>query len=125
MATQLMSPRTARPTFKPPTEVAAAALAKTNGSLTGVPNGRLIRVSSSDVDWDVSRPWTGREIQGWKVRKSLWNKMLTVSFYVALTSTPQGLAVFTLSLTPPLTDEEIELAANTYMTLLNMAREGG
>ena len=108
--------------FTPAGELAARELAKSGGSLSAVANGRLIRISSSDRDWDVSAPWQGREITSWAKRISLWDKMITVSFYVELSSSAAKLPTFTLALKPPLTDEEVTNAAETYMMLLNLAR---
>jgi hypothetical protein len=122
------STMTAHPTrvgqnlFIPANERAALELAKSGGSLNAVANGRLIRISSSDKDWDIGTPWHGREITSWSRRTSLWDKMITISFYVELTSSAAKLPTFTLALTPPLTDEEVTRAAEVYMSLLNLAR---
>ena len=108
--------------FRPANEVAAAELAKTGGSLNSVANGRLIRLSAGPNEWPVSQEWIGRELTGWTKRVSLWDKMITVTFYCELTSSAGRLPQFTLALKPPLSDEEITNAADTYMMLLNMVR---
>lgn len=104
----------------PITELAARELDKSAGSLSSVPNGRLIRISGSDKDWDISTEWQGREINGWKKRVSHWDKMITITFHID--ANPQ-LPIFTLALKPPLTDEEVATSADTYMMLLNLARQ--
>lgn len=109
--------------FLPASERAAQELAKTAGSLNSVANGRLIRISAGPQDWDMASPWLGRELVGWSKRFSNWDKMITVSFYVELSSNMAKLPTFTLSLKPPLTDDEVARAADTYMMLLNLARK--
>ncbi|CAB4241126.1 hypothetical protein UFOVP228_28 [uncultured Caudovirales phage] len=108
--------------FTPVGELAARELSKSGGSLNSVANGRLIRISMGSNDWDVTAPWQGRELVGWNKRYSNWDKMITVTFYVDLSSSQAKLPTFTLSLKPPLTDEEVANAADTYMLLLNLAR---
>ena len=108
--------------FRPANEVAAVELAKNGGSLNAVANGRLIRISAGPQDWDVGAPWHGREITSWGRRNSLWDKMITISFYVELSSSAAKLPTFTLALKPPLTDDEVAGAAEVYMSLLNLAR---
>ena len=108
--------------FIPAGERAAVELAKTGGSLSAVANGSLIRVSAGPHEWDISKPWNGRELTGWTKRWSNWTKMITVTFYVELSSSAGKLPTFTLALKPPLTDEEVALSADTHMLLLNLAR---
>lgn len=108
--------------FIPAGERAAVELAKTGGSLNAVANGRLIRISAGPQDWEISTPWRGREITSWAKRYSNWDKMITVSFYVELSSSAAKLPTFTLALKPPLTDDEVTGAAEVYMSLLNLAR---
>jgi hypothetical protein len=110
------------PQFMPVTERAAQELAKSGGSLNAVANGRLIRISAGSNDWDVAAPWLGRELVGWNKRYSNWDKMITVSFHVELSTNMAKLPTFTLALKPPLTDDEVARAADTYMMLLNLAR---
>ena len=114
--------RVGRGLFTPAGELAARELAKSGGSLNAVANGRLIRISAGPTDWDVSTPWQGRELVSWAKRFSNWDKMITVTFYVELSSTNNPLPTFTLALKPPLTDEDVANAADTYMMLLNLAR---
>jgi hypothetical protein len=112
-----------KPGFTPVSDIAARELGANGGSLTAVANGRLIRISAGPQDWDVGREWVGREITGWSKRTSLWDKMITVSFHIDLTSSLSKLPMFTLALKPPLTDEEVAMAAETYMMLLNLQRK--
>ena len=109
--------------FIPAVERAAIELAKSDGSLSSVANGRLIRISAGAMQWDVGAPWRGREIVGWTKRYSNWDKMITISFHVVMNTGTANLPIFTLALKPPLTDEEVANAADTYMMLLNLARE--
>lgn len=111
------------PKFVPAGERAARELAKTGGALMPTHNGRLVRLNGSDADWDVGAPWMGNELKGWTKRVSLWDKMITVSFYIETDATHTRMPLFTLALTPPLTDEEVATAADTYLVLLNMVRE--
>lgn len=108
--------------FIPAGERAAVELAKTGGSLSAAANGRLIRISAGPQDWAVSTPWHGRELVDWAKRYSNWDKMITVTFYVELSSSANKLPTFTLALKPPLTDDEVALSADTHMLLLNLAR---
>jgi hypothetical protein len=115
--------------FTPVLEVAREALARTGGSLTSVPNGRLIRISGSDKPWEINEAWSGRELTSWSMRRSNWSKTIVVTFSGDLSSSAAKLPQFTLSLTPPLTDEEVTNSAEVHMMLLNLARsvaaEGG
>jgi hypothetical protein len=100
----------------------AASLETTNGSLNPKIDGLLIRLSGSATPWDMEKPWSGREITGYTVRRTLWNKTALVKFYVDMSSTPNKLPIFSLQLALPMADEDIENAAQTYMMLLNMRR---
>lgn len=99
----------------------AAELEQTGGSLNPPIDGLLIRLSGS-TPWDMAQSWRGREITGYTVRKTLWNKTALVLFYVDMTSTSNKLPVFSLQLRLPLTDDDIKTAADTYMMLLNLRR---
>lgn len=109
--------------FVPATEVAAAELAKTGGSITSVPDGRLIRISNGTDQWDMDRPWHGRELTSWTPRKSVWGHVVIVQFYVELSVGSARLPTFSLTLKQPITDAEIADAANTYIMLLNLRRK--
>lgn len=100
----------------------AAELEQTNGSLNPKIDGLLIRLSGKPEAWNMEAPWRGREISGYTVRKTLWNKTALILFYVDMSSTTSKLPVFSLQLALPLTDEEIKTAADTYMMLLNLRR---
>lgn len=99
-----------------------ADLEKTGGSLNPKVDGVVTRLSGSADPWDMERQWTGREITGYTVRKTLWNKTALIKFYVDMSSTSGKLPIFSLQLALPLTDEEITNAADTYMMLLNLRR---
>lgn len=100
----------------------AAELEQTGGSVNPKVDGLLIRLSGKAEPWDMEKSWRGREITGYTMRKTLWNKTALILFYVDMTSTSGKLPVFSLQLTLPLTDAEIDTAAQTYMTLLNLRR---
>ena len=110
-------------TFKAISEVAAAELSKSNGSLTNVPDGRLVRVSVSANDWDMEAPWHGRALTSWSSRKSLWVRGIVISFYVEMNTISVKLPTFTLTLSDGTTPEEVTTAAETYMMLLNLRRK--
>ena len=115
--------RTARG-FTPPSETAAALLATTGGSINQFVEGRVIRLSTSAVTWDMAREWSGREIVGWKVRPSLWTRCNVVSLLASVPTAPNGmLPLFTVELPSTLTPEETEQSASTYMMLLNIRRK--
>lgn len=68
--------------------------------------------------------WVGREITGWKARKTLWNKSTVITLYTLLASAPNTEhALFTVTLGPETPEGEIETAAMTYMMLLNLQRK--
>lgn len=100
----------------------AAELDKTNGSLNPKVDGLLIRLSGAAVPWDMERPWSGREITGYTIRKTLWNKTALVKFYVDMSISEKKLPIFSLQLALPMDDEDIENAAQTYMMILNLRR---
>lgn len=104
------------------TEGLAAELDKTNGSLNPKVDGLLIRLSGSATPWDMEKAWSGREITGYTIRKTLWNKTALVRFHVDMSTSARKLPVFSLQLALPMTDEDIDNAAQTYMMLLNMRR---
>lgn len=114
------------PTNPPPRvsaiEGLAAELERSNGSLNPKIDGLLIRLSGKPEQWNMDSPWRGREISGYTVRKTLWNKTALILFYVDMSSTASKLPIFSLQLALPLTDEEIKTAADTYMMLLNLRR---
>lgn len=111
-----------RKPFVPASEQLAAVIEMQGGSLNPAIDGRLIRISGGDAQWDIAKEWRGREITGYVVRKSLWDKSARINFHVDMTSSTGKLPIFSLQLKLPLTDEELHTAAETYMTLLNMAR---
>lgn len=100
----------------------AAELDKTNGSLNPKVDGLLIRLSGAAVPWDMEKTWSGREITGYAVRKTLWNKTALVKFHVDMADGRRKLPIFSLQLALPMTDEDIDNAAQTYMMLLNLRR---
>ena len=100
----------------------AASLEATNGSLNPKVDGLLIRLSGAAIPWDMDKTWSGREITGYTIRKTLWNKTALVKFYVDLSSSPNKLPIFSLQLALPMPDEDIDTAAQTYMMLLNLRR---
>lgn len=100
----------------------AAELERSNGSLNPKVDGLLIRLSGKNEPWNMDSPWRGREISGYTVRKTLWNKTALILFYVDMSSTASKLPIFSLQLALPLTDDEIKTAADTYMMLLNLRR---
>jgi len=106
----------------PASELMAQALEQTGGSLNPKVDGVVTRLSGTPDPWDISKPWHGREITGYTVRKTLWDRTALVRFYVDMTSTSAKLPIFSLKLALPLTDEEISNAADTYMMLLNTRR---
>lgn len=107
---------------RPITEQLAEALEKTGGSVNPKVDGHLIRLSGAGDPWPIDKPWPGREITGYAIRKTLWNHTVRINFHVDMTSTVGKLPIFSLQLALPMTDEEIHTAAETYMTLLNLAR---
>lgn len=109
---------------RPPTAIEglAAELEKSNGSLNPKVDGLLIRLSGAAVPWDMEKPWSGREITGYTVRKTLWNKTALIKFYVDMNSSEQKLPIFSLQLALPMDDADIENAAQTYMMILNLRR---
>ena len=108
--------------FTSASAVAAAELAQNEGSLQKTAHGRLIRIAAGLGDWSVDQPWHGRELCQWDTRYSQWDKMTTVRFYGHIPQNFARLHMFSLSLEPTLTVEEVGLAAETYMLLLNMVR---
>lgn len=110
--------------FTPPSEIAAASLSVTRGSINPFMEGRVIRLSTSDCPWDMAQEWSGREITGWSVRASLWTRCNVVSLLASVPTARRGaLALFTVELPLTLTAEEIAQSASTYMTLLNLRRK--
>lgn len=106
-----------------PGEQLASAIERSDGTLTPKQHGRLIRIGASATEWNTDKPWTGRELQSWTSVVSLWNKALVIRFCMVVDG--RQYPSFTLELQPPMSKEEIEATANTYMTILNMRREDG
>ena len=109
---------------KGPTAIEGLAneLEKSNGSLNPKVDGLLIRLSGSTQPWDMERTWSGREITGYTIRKTLWNKTALIKFFVDLNSSTNKLPIFSLQLALPMDDADIAAAAETYMLLLNLRR---
>jgi hypothetical protein len=103
------------------TNIAADALAQTRGSLNDVVHGSVMKMGHTEP-WDMSREWIGRALVEWKARESLWDRSIRVTFSCALSSSSAGMPLFTLSLKPPVSDEEVARSAETHMLLLNMTR---
>jgi len=103
------------------TTLAASSLAKTDGSITALPPGRLHKLGNPDPFWDVGSPWTGPELTGYSARVSQWTKTLQV-YLTGEDSSGTGCTVFVLHLSPALTPEETRMAVSTYTMLLNMQR---
>ena len=92
-------------------------------SLTPRVHGRVVRVSSSEQDWDMSKEWRGRELTSYVVKKSNWTKGYSIMYYIETPSgNPCRLHTFTLWLEDSVTPEEAEGAALSYMMALNMRR---
>lgn len=111
----------ARPTFTPAGEMLIAHLSETGGTLTPLRNGRMLKLGFGE--WDMARTWHGREIVRYKVVRSLWDKGIHITFFGAVHASEVQLPTFKLELKPPLTEEEIEQTAQTYMMILNLRRE--
>ena len=117
-----------RPNQKPYTttiEALAAVLEKNRGAINHTEDGTLIRVTGAAAarPWDMDRMWYGRELDGYRVRKSLWDKTALITFYCTVqTMSPKEMPAFTLRLKLPLTDEEIATTADSYLMILNMRR---
>ena len=109
--------------FVPAGEQMAQEMKDNGNSLVPKVHGRVVRISSGGQDWDLSREWRGRELTSFSVRKSQWIKGHTVLFYVEVPSgTPNRLHTFSVSFTEPMTLEELDAAAVSYMVALNMRR---
>lgn len=111
-----------RQPFTSITNVAADALAKTRGSLNDVVHGEVRKIGR-DGAWPMDRAWTGPELASWSHRESLWDKSIRVNFMGKLSNEHVPLPIFTMTLKPPLTKEEIERSAECHMMLLNMMRK--
>lgn len=99
----------------------AEELERTNGSLNPTVDGLLLRITGgAHTPWDMSRTWYGREIGGYTVRKTLWSKSALIAFYTDVAGA--RFPAFTLQLALPLSDEDIKMAAESYMTILNMRK---
>lgn len=112
---------TKRPPFVHPTEVAAAALGA-RGSLNEVANGHVQKMGHTEA-WDMGQEWVGRELIAFRHKESLWDRSIRVTFMCQLNAENKTMPVFTLSLHPPLTKEEIERSAECHLVLLNLMRK--
>lgn len=106
--------------FKPAGEQLADSIAGTGGTLTPLVPGEVRRVGHTTVH-DMSAAWAGRELTWSKPRYSLWDKSIVLSLGWSSTD-GEDYMEFTVKLQPPMTKEEIDNAAFTYMMALNMRR---
>lgn len=115
-----------KPFWKPLTKNApaheqlATAAQSNNMSLVKVPPGTVYR---EGVVWDLSKPWHGRELQSYNIRRSAWSKSTVVNLFVPISGASQRLCAFTVHLDLALSDEDAKQAAEVYMMALNMRRE--
>jgi hypothetical protein len=93
-------------------------LDRLNGSITDVPNGTL-RLGA--FEWAINSPWYGPEQTYYVVRESLWSKTIIITFEPGAGDSKDPL-LFTLHLKPPLPLDDVHLAADTYMMLINLTR---
>jgi hypothetical protein len=107
--------------FKGSGEQLADLLATTNGSLAEVVNGTVIRVGANSEPWDMSREWSGREIDGFTTRYTAWTKAWLVSLTSELNSGGK-ITQFTLTLENGLPEDEVLRSVETYIMLLNLRR---
>lgn len=110
-----------RPPWMPSSELVAAALASSGGTITIPDHGRLNKIGRLGA-WDMSQEWVGHPLTSWSVVKSNWTQGWTVRFraHLLIGDTP---GTFALDLDGATPREEAEQIAQTYMTILNLRRK--
>lgn len=90
-----------------------------NGVFNKAP-GTVQRVTAG-APHDMSKPWRGRELTWYKANVSLWTKTIRINLgWVGADGAKYP--EFTVTLAPPMTEEEMNMSAETYMMALNVRR---
>lgn len=100
----------------------AGSLAQTGGAINAPVQGWLVRSGGGGERWDMEQEWKGPEVSGYLVRNSLWDKSIRIMF-TGGAGDQRTMPLFTLTLLPPMTPEDIEQTAQTYVILLNLRRK--